>query len=143
MKVVVDTHNKLRSKVARGLTKQPPAGDMMELEWDDELAFVAQRHADQCEVGHDCGDCRKVRRFKVGQNVWRGRDSNYFQPDWRYVVEDWFSEISFFPGGSDILNYRLTPGTGHFTQIAWAETTKVGCGLIIHRGRNVDNLYTR
>ena len=47
----MDTHNKLRSKVARGLTKtkHPPAGDMMELEWDDELAFVAQRHADQCK----------------------------------------------------------------------------------------------
>ena len=79
---------------------------MMELEWDDELAAVAQRHADQCQVGHDCNDCRRVARFKVGQNVWRGRDSRYHGPDWKYIIRDWFSEIDIFPGGVDILNYR-------------------------------------
>ena len=27
-------------------------------EWDDELAAVAQRHADQCVFDHDCAECR-------------------------------------------------------------------------------------
>ena len=27
-------------------------------EWDDELAAVAQRHADQCVFDHDCAKCR-------------------------------------------------------------------------------------
>ena len=101
-------HNRLRSRVAVGSTAQPSAADMMELEWDDELATVAQRHADQCQVGHDCNDCRRVARFKVGQNVWRGRDSRYRRPDWKYIIRDWFSEILIFPGGADILNYRCT-----------------------------------
>jgi len=140
---VVDTHNNLRSRVAMGATNQPAAADMLELQWDEELAVVAQRHADQCQVGHDCNQCRRVPRFKVGQNVWRGRDSSYQVQDWKYIIYDWFSEIDGFPGGEDILNYRLTPGTGHYTQIVWGETSLVGCGVIIHKSQAVDNLYTR
>ena len=33
---------------------------MMKLEWDPELAQVAQRLADQCIFNHDCADCRQV-----------------------------------------------------------------------------------
>ena len=32
-------------------------------EWDEELARVAQRHADQCVFAHDCSKCRKIRKF--------------------------------------------------------------------------------
>ena len=105
---MVREHNRLRSKVALGSSgsRQPSAADMMELSWDDELANVAQGWADQCRVGHDCGDCRKVNRFRVGQNVWRGRDSQLYGPDWKYVIHDWFSEIDLFPGGQDIIRYR-------------------------------------
>ncbi len=28
--------------------------------WDEELAAVAQRHAEQCLFEHDCNECRKV-----------------------------------------------------------------------------------
>ena len=38
--------------------------------WDNELATVAQRHADQCNFAHDCSDCRKVDRcVPVGDNL--------------------------------------------------------------------------
>ena len=50
----------MRAGVAQGTTAQPPASDMMELVWDSELSAVAQRLADQCVFGHDCGDCRQV-----------------------------------------------------------------------------------
>ena len=65
----LDLHNKLRSKVAlgqeaRGTTgPQPPAADMRQLVWDDELAVIAQRWAEQCSFGHD--QERNVDRFKV------------------------------------------------------------------------------
>ena len=32
---------RLRSRVATGSTSQPPASDMQELQWDEELAMVA------------------------------------------------------------------------------------------------------
>ena len=31
--------------------------------WDEELARVAQAHADQCLFEHDCADCRRVDRW--------------------------------------------------------------------------------
>ena len=31
--------------------------------WDEELADVAQRHAEQCLFEHDCSECRKVGKF--------------------------------------------------------------------------------
>lgn len=69
---IVDIHNQFRSRVAQGLElrgnpgPQPPAANMLQLviiknfclrvrriqfffqEWDDELAEIAQRIADQC-----------------------------------------------------------------------------------------------
>ena len=35
--------------MASGGTRQPAASDMLELEWDEELARLAQAHADQCK----------------------------------------------------------------------------------------------
>ncbi len=61
VKLKVSMHNKLRAAVARGDERrgggggggQPEAANMMSLEWDPELAMVAQRWADQCTFGHD------------------------------------------------------------------------------------------
>ena len=38
----------VRSKIARGACGQPKAGCMGPVVWDDELARVAQKWADQC-----------------------------------------------------------------------------------------------
>ena len=38
--------------VARGRTIQPPASNMKQMFWDNELAAVAQRWADQCQVSY-------------------------------------------------------------------------------------------
>ena len=52
--VLVDKHNELRRKVAKGQESQgspgpqPGASNMNELVWDDEVARVAQMWADQC-----------------------------------------------------------------------------------------------
>ena len=62
----------VRSQIAVGRqygASQPPAGDMMELTWDPELARVAQARADSCVFQHECSDCRRVRRFKADLNT--------------------------------------------------------------------------
>ncbi|TRY61987.1 hypothetical protein TCAL_10710 [Tigriopus californicus] len=74
MKTVVELHNKLRSGLANGQEgrgspgPQPSAANMLEMVWDDELAAIAQRWADQCNFSHD--DNRDVMRFRVGQNLY-------------------------------------------------------------------------
>ena len=102
----LDQHNRLRSLVARGGTQQPPAADMRELEWDEELARVAQARADSCEWGHECRDCRRVARFRVGQNIFRARDTRLEPPEWAHVIRSFFSEIDLFPGAGSIASYK-------------------------------------
>ena len=55
---LVDKHNELRRKVARGEETngpQPAASNMKKVVWNDELAVIAQRWADQCQFEHDTG----------------------------------------------------------------------------------------
>ena len=47
---LLEQHNRLRGVVARGEQEdQPPAANMRELEWSEELAEIAQSWADQCD----------------------------------------------------------------------------------------------
>ena len=139
----LEHHNRLRSRVAMGQTNQPSAGDMMELRWDDELAAVAQGHADNCVFVHDCRDCRRVPRFRVGQNIYRAKDYKYEAPEWRKVIQSWWDEIYLFPGLGSIASYRYTPYTGHYTQMTWASITSVGCALITHKNSDTEPFIAR
>ena len=59
--------------------------------------MIAQRHADQCKFGHDCGECRSVQRFSVGQNLFIKKQTHRPAPiDWRHVIEDWYNEVADF-----------------------------------------------
>lgn len=135
-------HNKLRSLVATGSTPQPSAANMMEMEWDDELATIAQRHADQCKFEHDCPDCRKVSRFDVGQNLFVSYGNIREETDWKQPMEAWFDEeIRDFPS-KNIEPFNYVQKAGHYTQLAWATTTKVGCGLTTYtHGKFIGRMY--
>lgn len=140
-KEVLDYHNRLRSRVAIGSTGQPPASDMQELQWDEELASVAQRHADQCKFSHDCPDCRRVSRFKVGQNLYQSFNTREGVKDWRKAIDSWYNEIDIFPVSS-VSRYSFSHKTGHYSQMMWAQTSRVGCGVIQYRkGRFNARLY--
>ena len=43
------------------------------------------------------------------------------------AVEMWYSEIKDTPGGKGRVN-SFNYKTGHYTQVVWKETTKLGCG---------------
>ena len=64
--------------------------------WDEELARIAQRWADQCKPGHD--HRRNTERFAVGQNVaatWSfGRQPpKKDRPEFSRHVRGWFDEV--------------------------------------------------
>jgi len=134
---IVDTHNRLRSQVAQGRTQQLPASNMKQMTWDNELASIAQRWADQCQYGHDCGNCRKVSRFQVGQNVFLTIESRFDQTKWSRAIQAWFhDEIGIFPT-SNVSPFVYRQNTGHYSQMVWADTNKIGCGVTTynHQGR--------
>merc|ERR1719154_1031727 len=94
---------RFRAKIANGQERrgrpgpQPPAANMKEMVWDDELAKVAQAHADQCMFEHDCSDCRRVDRFGVGQNLYIYKQSiRRAATDWDRAITDWYDEVAIF-----------------------------------------------
>merc|ERR1712142_393111 len=127
---ILNKHNNLRRKVAKGKeANQPKAANMRKLSWSIELEELAQSWADNCETKHN-PDARGV----AGEN-WASLSTS---DQWsKTAVEDnlvesvedgWYAEVSLF-SSQDIHPFRFDPATGHYTQVVWAETEAVGCGL--------------
>ena len=76
--------------------------------WDDEVAAAAQTYANACNFGHDPNN-------NLGENIAAGSE----QP-----TEMWYSEVSDY----NFANPGFTTSTGHFTQVVWRGSTKLGCG---------------
>jgi len=145
----MESHNRFRARLANGEEDrgspgpQPPASNMREMIWDDELAGVAQAHADQCVFEHDCSDCRRVERFGVGQNLYIYKQSlRRAETDWEKAVEDWYDEVTLF-SSAKVEPFQFSSDIGHYSQLVWADTDKVGCGATSYReGKWFSTLYT-
>ena len=53
-------------------------------------------------------------------------------PNWRKAIDSWFNEIDGFPSSS-VSNYKFNHKTGHYSQLVWAKTSRIGCGSIAYR----------
>jgi len=133
---ILAKHNALRRRVAKGEESgQPAAADMRELVWDDELEQIAQRWADQCTFEHD-----NVRTMldgtRVGQNLYQSFSSAETDQDGLdaaidSTVQAWYDEVGDFSSAN--INPFVSasgPATGHYTQVVWAETDKLGCANV-------------
>ncbi|VEN38212.1 unnamed protein product [Callosobruchus maculatus] len=107
------------------------------LEWDDELATTAQRWADQCipineSMQHDI--CKRSHRFEVGQNVLTAVMADKEFPELAALILHWYKQVdNVIP--SDIDHFSgIKRGQfmiGQYTQLVWAKTRYVGCGISI------------
>jgi uncharacterized protein YkwD len=104
----VDAHNRVRAKHCAA-----------PLEWSPKLAQVAQAWANTlrdkgCVFGHSGNE-------SYGENLAAGTTGT-LGPD--AVVKMWYDEIADykFPDGG------FSAKTGHFTQVVWRGTSRVGCG---------------
>lgn len=88
------------------------------LVWDEQLADYAQRYASQCVFKHSYG--------RYGENLAYGYSSA------SAAVFRWYQEKEdysyFWPGFSH--------KTGHFTQLVWRSTKKIGCAYVACNGKN-------
>ncbi|XP_053384400.1 cysteine-rich venom protein-like isoform X2 [Mercenaria mercenaria] len=112
---ILDAHNTARRSVS------PTASNMMLMTWDDEIANTAQRWAENCVLGHDGSyDRYAYGRFSVGQNLAMG------QADWSSAIKAWEDEKDDY----DFTTNRSPNGKeiGHYTQMVWAKSSKIGCG---------------
>ncbi|CAH1407367.1 unnamed protein product [Nezara viridula] len=129
--LILDYHNECRDQVAGGKTKLEQARDMWVLKWDSELAEVAQDHANKCILEHNAR-----RPMDTGENIaWMASSENSMA--WlKSLTHMWYKEIQDYNqhGSSNI------DKAGHFTQMIWADTKYVGCGLAFYD--NVNDHHT-
>ena len=106
---LVDAHNQWRARF-----KSPPVA------WDGGLATHAQNWADQLAASGQF-DHRPNNQF--GENLFMGTTGAFPASA---VVDDWGSEQANY----DIPSLMCAPGAvcGHFTQVVWSKTARVGCG---------------
>ncbi|XP_053603925.1 peptidase inhibitor 16-like isoform X4 [Plodia interpunctella] len=130
---ILNKINSRRNKVASGEIRSfPPAGNMMKLEWSENLEKSAQRWADQC-VGQGAPDVKDecLNIETEGQNIATiFGDAPGLSP--LVLVDVWYMELLHM-NTSIIPQYILSSEAGlshydYFAQLVWAESSYVGCG---------------
>uniref|UniRef100_A0A3Q3WKX5 SCP domain-containing protein n=1 Tax=Mola mola TaxID=94237 RepID=A0A3Q3WKX5_MOLML len=114
----VREHNAARSSVS------PAASNMLYMTWDAGLASTAKAWARQCLFEHNPRlqeDSRRNPTSSVGENIWTGYPPSYF--DVTHAIKKWVNEVQDYDYNSN--NCRAV--CGHYTQVVWASTYKVGC----------------
>ncbi len=109
MQAVLDDHNKYR--------RDHCAKD---LEWSDELAMVAQAWAERLR---DMGCAFEHSNSDYGENLAAGT-ANSLPPE--NVTDMWYEEIDDY----DFSDPGFSMRTGHFTQVVWKNTKRMGCGMV-------------
>jgi len=130
-KVMLDKHNQLRRKLAKGEEENwPSAANMRKLVWSEELASSAQEQAEQCNPD---GTFDVPRAEFVGIRMLSDPGSNWTMTmdDFEKIVQNWYaSKVDSF----DFEDFPNFGGTGISAGDATfsANTKALGCGLVIH-----------
>ncbi|XP_019508742.1 PREDICTED: glioma pathogenesis-related protein 1 [Hipposideros armiger] len=120
IKDCVQIHNKFRSEV------KPRASDMLYMTWDPVLAQVAKAWARNCKFQHNI-QLQQPHKLhpnftSLGENIWTGSLSIFSASS---AIESWYSEIQYY----DFKTRKCNKVCGHYTQVVWAESYKVGCAV--------------
>lgn len=121
---LVELHNNARNSV------QPTAANMLMLIWDDTLHTQAQNWADKCPSPNDANNGHSG-RSGVGENIEWGWPSNTparTMTDW---VDKERPQYSF--NSNSCSPTEDVPSCGHYTQVIWATSSKMGCGQALCR----------
>jgi hypothetical protein len=98
------------------------------LQWDARLAAEASAYAGELASTGSFEHSSDEDRPDEGENLWMGTRGAFTAEE---MVDDWISEKKAFRAG--IFPYVSKTGNwedvGHYTQIIWADTDRVGCGL--------------
>ncbi len=120
---VLHSHNKVRAKHR-----------LQPLKWSDKLAKYSQEWADKLGSGSRCTMRHRSGEPPYGENlywssavVWNDGKRVPNRVTIKDVVKVWTDEERWYNYQSN----RCQPGKkcGHYTQVVWKDTTKVGCAM--------------
>lgn len=129
--VVIGMHNEERESL--GLSP---------LAWDSTLAADAARYArEMARTNIFRHSPRASRTVPSGENLWMGSRGLY---DYEVMIGSFLDEKRLFRRGGKLPDLSLSgrwEDVGHYTQIIWRSTRKVGCALA--EGESYDYLVCR
>ena len=108
----LDAHNAVRRDA-----QPPPPSQLPPLTWSSDAAQVAQGWADRCNYGHNAG------RGPRGENVAANAPPGSLSAS--SAVSKWAEEVADYDYSSN--SCAAGKDCGHYTQIVWRDTTRVGC----------------
>jgi uncharacterized protein YkwD len=119
----VCAHNEVRVQVSPSATPPLPL-----VEWNEELARVAQSYAERCIFEHNSERTKQYEAISgkndyVGENLYL---STAFSITPAEAVQSWASEAQDY-------NYSRNHCArgkvcGHYTQVVWGNSNEIGCG---------------
>ena len=111
---ILAAHNRYRKAVG-----VPP------LQWSEHLARAAQTWANVLNLNLQFAHDTQVQ--SQGENLWMGTTGAFTLTD---MIDGWGSEKQSFRNGifPDVSATGSWSDVGHYTQMIWRSTTKVGCG---------------
>nr|XP_025039645.1 glioma pathogenesis-related protein 1-like [Pelodiscus sinensis] len=116
----VNAHNNFRSQV------NPPASNMLHMTWDSALAKTAKAWAKRCIFDHNVylKIPGKVHPdfTPVGENIWTGSLSLFSV---NAALKSWYDEVTNY----NFETRNCIGKCGHYTQVVWATSYKVGCAV--------------
>jgi uncharacterized protein YkwD len=114
-KAALEFHNKARKEVG--------APDLI---WSNDLATFAQQWAnhlaEECKMKHRPRTGKWVQKY--GENIFWGSSTVYTVTD---ACKSWYSEKENFTGPT--FTGHEANVVGHYTQMIWRKTTKLGIGI--------------
>ncbi|XP_078075737.1 glioma pathogenesis-related protein 1-like [Mustelus asterias] len=118
----IRSHNLYRSKV------NPPASNMLYMSWDQILANVALKWSKNCKFEHNKdlqvrGKLHPVFDV-VGENIYVSEGSSL---NVTRAITGWHNEVQYY----DYASRQCSKICGHYTQLVWASSYKVGCAFHI------------
>ncbi len=116
---IVAIHNAARAEVGT-----PP------LTWSDTLAKSAQKWANEMAARQQF---EHATQSAEGENLWMGTKASY---SYEEMVQSWIDEKQDFKRGKfpAVTRTGTWLDVGHYTQLIWGNTTKVGCAIASSAG---------
>ncbi len=98
------------------------------LSWDPALAAAAEVYAAELAATGKWGHSAPHQRVGQGENLWMGTRGAF---PLEQMIVDWASEKRMFRAGvfPNVSTTGNWSDVGHYAQIVWPTTRRVGCGL--------------